>query len=318
MLTLPYQNKAAIAPMAGATDSAFRSLCRAHGAAWCVSEMVSAKALTLGDKKTAALMAFLAEERPIGIQLFGHEPKVMAEAARIVERNIAPDFIDINMGCPAPKITGSGAGSSLMRDEDLAQRIMAAVAEAVSLSATVKIRAGWETSTAASIAPKLERAGAQLITVHGRTRERMYKPPVDLDVIRAVKQSVSVPVIGNGDIYTPEQALAMQAYTGCDGVMIGRGALGNPFLFDAVNAALEGRPAPTPPTAAQRMQALTEQVQAMCVYKGEFIAAREARKHAAWYTKGFRGAARIRKEANEISSLADLERFVALVISENS
>lgn len=304
--------------MAGATDSAFRQLCMEQGAAFCVSEMVSAKALSMGDKKTPQLMAHTPAEQPFGIQLFGHEPDVMAQAAAQVARDFSPSFIDINMGCPTPKITSGGSGSALMKTPQLAADIVAAVCAAVSVPVTVKIRAGYDETTAPRMAPMLERAGAAAIAVHGRTRERMYKPPVDLDVIRDVKKSVSVPVVGNGDIHTEQQALYMLDYTGCDAVMVGRAALGNPFVFGRINAAIAGRPLPPAPTVTQRMDALRRQVTLMCEYKGEFIALREARKHASWYIKGLRGASALRARASELCTLDDLDAFIALVLQANA
>lgn len=302
--------------MAGVTDSPFRALCRECGAALCVGEMVSAKALCLGDKKTPLLLRFTEAERPIGLQLFGSEPAVMAEAARFVEENFRPDFIDINMGCPAPKITGPGAGSALMKTPALAAAVVAAVDAAVSLPVTVKMRTGWAENTAADFARRMEQAGAAALAVHGRTRERMYRPPVDLDAIRAVRQAVRIPVAGNGDVCTPDDARRMFEYTGCDAVLVGRGALGNPFIFRAL-AAAGGCAAPAPPTARERMSALRRQVQGMVAEKGEYAAFCEARKHAAWYTKGFPGAARLRAQANAIASMEDLDRFISLVLAEN-
>lgn len=308
---------ASLAPMAGATDSAFRRLCMQQGAAFCVSEMVSAKALMMGDKKTPLLLAHTGAEKPFGVQLFGHEPGVMAQAAARVERECAPDFIDINMGCPTPKITCGGSGSALMKTPALAAGIVRAVCGAVSVPVTVKIRAGYSETTAPALAPLLEEAGAAAIIVHGRTRERMYKPPADLDVIRDVKKSVAVPVVGNGDIFTEQHALDMLSYTGCDGVMIGRAALGNPFIFARVNAAIAGAPIPPAPTPEQRMDALRRQVLLMCEYKGEYIALREARKHAGWYTKGLRGASALRAGASGLETLRDLERFIELALRGN-
>lgn len=301
--------------MAGATDSAFRQLCRENGASFCVSEMTSAKAISMGDKKTPALMRFCECERPFAIQLFGYEPDSMAYAAAFAQREFAPDFIDINMGCPAPKIVNSGSGSALMKTPALACDIVAAVCAAVSLPVTVKLRAGFEQVNAPELAVMLEQAGAAALTVHGRTRERMYKPPVDLEVIRDVKRAVGIPVIGNGDIFTPDDALKMFQYTGCDAVAVGRGALGNPFIFGAINAAIQGLDAPNAPSAKDKMDALLRQTLLMCGYKGEFIALREARKHAGWYTKGIRGASGLRKRANELESMDDLRRFIDAVLS---
>ena len=310
------EKSAWLAPMAGVTDSSYRRLCKSFGAAVTVSEMVSAKALTMKDKKTAMLLSFKEEERPIGIQLFGYEPTTMAQAAKIIEEKYRPDFIDINMGCPTPKIVSNGSGSALMKSPELAAEIVAAINDAVSLPVTVKIRAGYTSATAPCLAPLLEQAGAAAIAVHGRTRDRMYKPPVDLDVIRDVKAAVSIPVIGNGDIYTPEQAVKMLEYTKCDTVMIGRGSLGNPFIFSQINAVLSGEPLPDKPTAVERMESLKALVMSMCEEKGERVALLEARKHAAWFTKGFRGASYLRKQAIEITSVAELDAFISVVLKE--
>ena len=310
--TLIIEKLASLAPMAGATDSAFRMLCRQQGAAFCTSEMVSAKALTMGDKKTPLLMDFTGAERPFGIQLFGYDPDVFAQACEILLKTHRPDFIDINMGCPTPKITSNGSGSALMNTPKLAAEIVKAVRAALpgDIPVSAKIRAGYSDNTAAALAPLLEKAGASFITVHGRTRDRMYRPPADLEIIRDVKNSVSVPVIGNGDITSPADALNMIEYTGCDAVAIGRGALGNPFLFAQVNAALMERPVPPMPTLKQRADMLRRHVGLMCGSKGEYIAMREARKHAAWYTKGLRGAAALRARSSELCTFADLDIFI--------
>ncbi|MEG0833107.1 MAG: tRNA-dihydrouridine synthase family protein, partial [Oscillospiraceae bacterium] len=229
---MPKDKKAVLlAPMAGAADSSFRRVCRSLGAYACTSEMVSAKAIRMGDRKTPLLCRFHEDERPFGIQLFGNEPLDMAYAARFAEQQFSPDFIDINMGCPAPKITGGGSGSALMKSFSLACSIADAVVCSVKLPVTVKLRAGFEETNADLLAPMLEGVGVAAITVHGRTRERMYKPPVDLEIIKRVKNSVTIPVIGNGDIFGPSEALKMLEYTGCDAVIIGRAALGNPYIF---------------------------------------------------------------------------------------
>ncbi len=233
---------AALAPMAGVADRAMREICMRYGAAFCVTELISAKAVSMGDKKSLELMNITDSQRPIGLQLFGSEPETMAKAAEIAEAR-KPDFIDINMGCPAPKVLSSGGGSALMKDLPLAEKIVSAVVKAVSLPVSVKMRTGFSNGdfTAAELARRCEAAGASFITVHGRTREQMYSPPADLDAIAAVKKSVSIPVIGNGDIYTPADAENMYSRTGCDFVMIGRGALGSPWIFAQINSALAGK-----------------------------------------------------------------------------
>lgn len=314
---LKHINGVWLAPMAGVTDSPFRSLCKAHGAAVTVSEMISAKALAMKDKNTSLLLSFTEAERPLGIQLFGYEPKTLAEAAKLVEERFTPDFIDINMGCPTPKIVNNGSGSALMKDASLACSIVFAVNEAVGLPVTVKMRAGYDEITAPYLAPLLEQAGAAAIVIHGRTRAQMYRPSVNLDVIKEVKKSVSVPVIGNGDIASSENALKMLDYTCCDAVMVGRGCLGNPFIFDKINAALNGADAPLGAGISERMQALYSLALAECEIKPERVAAQELRKHAAWFTKGFRGASALRKKALSLSSLKDLEEFISLVLKEN-
>ena len=300
------ENTAMLAPMAGFTDSSFRRICRSAGASLTVSEMVSAKALRMGDKKTPLLMQFDETECPYGIQLFGDDPEDIAFAARFAEETFAPDFIDINMGCPAPKITGGGAGSKLMTTPQLAAELVAAAVSATSLPVTAKIRAGFKEETAQQLAPMLEQAGAAFLTVHGRTRDQMYHPPINLDIIKAVKEAVSIPVVGNGDILSAEDALQMKQYTGCDAVMIGRGALGDPFLFTRVNAALQGLPIPEPATLKRRIDTLRLQGELTVAEKGEYVALREMRKHAAYYMKGLKGAAKLRADAGKMSTLQDL------------
>ena len=302
---------ASLAPMAGAADSAFRQLCRRFGAAFCTSEMVSAKSLSLGDKKTSELLRHSESERPFGAQLFGSEPDVMASAASLICERFSPDFIDINMGCPAPKIVSSGAGSALMKDPALAGDIVRAVCAASSVPVAVKMRAGWQSDVAAPFAAAMEAAGASRLTVHGRTRDEMYAPPVRYEAIAAAKRAVSIPVIGNGDITTPEDALKMTELTRCDAVAIGRGALGDPMLFERVNAALRGEAIPPAPTARQSAELLREQAALSVEGKGLHRAMLELRKHAAWYVKGVPGAASLRKRACELSSLDDLEAFIA-------
>ncbi len=300
-----------LAPMAGVSDSAFRRVCRRFGADFVVSEMISAKALVMGDRKSRALMRFTDYERPVGVQLFGARADDIFGAVRIVENEASPDFIDINMGCPAPKITSGGAGSALLLTPDLACEIVRAAAAAAKAPVSVKMRSGYKEVTAPELAPRLERAGASLIAVHGRTRERMYAPPVDLEVIAALKRLVKVPVVGNGDIMCGEDAERMTALTGCDAVMVGRGALGNPFVFAEIKARLHGEEAPPQPTLERRLGVLRGQVEEMIRAKGDYIGIQEARKHAAWYLKGMRGAARLRALANGLKSLDDLDRLIS-------
>ena len=301
-----------LAPMAGVTDRTFRGICRRYGAEYTVSEMVSAKALCFEQltKKnipsaSAPLAAIRADEAPMAVQIFGHEPEYMAEAAKMLESlsyrgcesEIVPAAIDINMGCPVRKITGNGEGSALMKTPELAAEIVRAVAKAVSVPVTVKIRAGWDRRSvnAPEMAKMLEEAGAAAICVHARTREQMYTPGVDLSVIEQVKRAVSVPVIGNGDIYSAKDALRMREITGCDGIMVGRGATGNPWIFEELRATLEGREF-TPPTPHDRMAIAKEHLAEVILHKGERVGIAEAKKHMAWYLYGVRGAAAARTE----------------------
>ena len=238
-------SRALLAPMAGVSDRSYRELCMRMGAGYCVSEMVSSKALSFGSKKSEELMDISSQERPCGIQIFGDDPHCMAEAAQAAMR-IKPDIIDINMGCPAPKISGSGSGSALMKDPELCGKITEAVVKASDVPVTVKIRKGWDDSmvNAVEVAKICEQAGASAITVHGRTRQQYYKPPVDYGIIRAVKQSVGVPVIANGDIDSAKKAKQVLDFTGCDFVMVGRASLGNPWIFSQINAYLQNPAAP--------------------------------------------------------------------------
>lgn len=310
---------AALAPMAGVADRAMREICRENGAAYTVGELASAKGISLGDKKSEAFLSANDSERPYGSQLFGCDPSVMAEAARIAE-SYGPDFIDINMGCPAPKVAvSSGGGSALLKDPELAARVVDAVANAVSIPVTVKLRAGWDDSSknAAEIAMLAERYGAKAITVHGRTRVQMYAPPVDLDIIKRVKLAVKVPVIGNGDVDSPKAAKNMLLTTGCDFLMVGRAAMGDPWIFARINAYLKEGTVLPEPSLSKRLETLTDQVERMVEYKGEKKAMLEARKHAAWYMRGLKGAAELRKLCGMISSKGDLDEVIKKALQLN-
>ena len=305
------KGRTVLAPMAGVTDRAYRELCMSMGAGFCVSEMVSSKALSFGSKKSEELMDISSQERPCGIQIFGDDPSCMAEAAEAAMRH-NPDIIDINMGCPAPKISGNGSGSALMKDPELCGRITDAVVKAVSVPVTVKIRKGWDDDmiNAPEVAIICEQAGASAITVHGRTRKQFYKPPVDYDIIRQVKQSVSIPVIANGDVDSAQKAKQVLDYTGCDFVMIGRASLGNPWLFTQINTYLDNHGAVLYfPTIEEKLNTMVAQVAKMVEYKGEYIALRQARKLASGYFKGIRGAASLRNDAGKIETLDDLIRL---------
>lgn len=324
----------ALAPLAGVSDRAFRRVCRRFGAEYAVTEMVSAKALCMEQmtKKSGAqahirpisgtLASVLPDEQPSAVQLFGHEPEVMAEAARLLasgtyrgaEGKVIPAAIDINMGCPVHKIVSNGEGSALMKNPALAGEIVAAVARAVSLPVTVKIRAGWdgEHINAVEMARVLEASGAAMICVHGRTRAQGYEPGVDRDVIRRVKEAVSVPVLGNGDLNSPEDALSMMRETGCDGVMFARGAMGHPWIFAETAALLTGTTF-TPPTPHERFDVALAQVREMIEEKGERIGLAEAKKHLAWYCWGLDGAAGCRTQIMQSTTLDEMETAVRLL-----
>ncbi len=310
---------AALAPMAGVADRAFRQICVDFGAAYTVGEMVSCKGLCYGDRKSKELLVIDEGTHPAAVQLFGDDPDIMAKAAALA-MEYAPDIIDINFGCPAPKIAGNHCGSALLREPQLCERIVRAVADAVSVPVTAKIRKGYNKGddVAVEVARACEAGGAAAITVHGRTRDQMYAPPVDRDCIRRVKAAISVPVIANGDIYTAADAAAMYEETGCDLVMVGRGALGAPWIFTEINALLgEGRTLPPPPLS-RRMTVLYKQTALAARLKGEKVALLEARKHAAWYMRGLKGAAELRTAAGSITTLEDLERLCALAMEKNT
>ena len=317
-LTIPYAQPAVFAPMAGFTDAACRHLMADHGAAWTVSEMASAKAITFGDDKSVRLLRDNAPHGIYAVQLFGAEPETMAQAIRIIqEKGVQFDILDINMGCPAPKITSSGAGSKLMQDPELCGRMVAAARGALGPDKplTVKMRIGWDAEqlTGVAVARQCEANGADLIAVHGRTREQMYVPPIDAGAIAAIKQAVSIPVLANGDITTAEGALTLLKETGCDGVMIGRGALGDPWLFEQIRAALLGEEAPAEPTLNQRMNALRAQIYEMCEEKGEWLAMPQARSQAMHYMKGLRGAASLRRYCSMLEHFTDVDKLIDAV-----
>ncbi len=306
---------AALAPMAGVADRAFRRMCKDYGAAFVVGEMVSGKGLTYGDTKSRELLELDEDIRPAAIQLFGDDPAIMAKAA-VMAMEYQPDWIDINMGCPAPKIAGNHCGSALMREPMLCRDIVEAVKATVDVPVTVKIRKGYAKNevNAVEVALACEAGGADAITVHGRTRDQMYAPPVDWDIIRQVKNAVKVPVIGNGDVVDAKSAAAMLEQTGCDMVMVGRGALGAPWVFAQIEAYLSHeRMIPTPPIS-KRMADLMRQISLAVEYKGERVALLEARKHAAWYMSGLRGAAAMRCEAGQIKTVDELAALCYRVI----
>lgn len=278
-------SKIHLAPMAGVTDLAFRLICKEYGASGLTTEMVSAKGLYYKDKKTASLMMLDDRERPASIQIFGSEPEIIGKIIPEVEK-FSPSAIDINMGCPMPKIVNNGDGSALMKNPRLAGSVVRAAVDAATVPVTVKIRKGWDEKTAPEFAKVLEASGAAAITVHGRTRDQFYQGKADWDVIREVKESVKIPVIGNGDIFSGEDAKRMIEYTGCDGVMVGRGAQGNPFIFRQINEYFKTGNITYFPTNHDKLSEAIRHVELVCSIKGENRGVLEARKHIAWYIKG--------------------------------
>ncbi len=301
------QGYAALAPMAGVADRAMREICREHGSAFSVGELTSSKGISVGDKKSHTLLFCSEKERPMASQLFGRESETMSEAAKKA-LEFTPDFIDINMGCPAPKVSGNGGGSALLKDLPLAEKIVKAVVDAVDIPVTVKMRTGWDEDCLVSpeLAKRCENAGAKAITIHGRTKKQMYAEGIDYKTIAETVRAVKIPVIANGDIFDGKSAKYMYETTGCDFVMVGRAARGNPFVFEEINAFMENKPY-TPPNLSQRFNALKKQVELMVEYKADHRAFLEARKHTAWYMQGLKGAAELRRLCGTISSFEDIE-----------
>ncbi|MBQ4644622.1 MAG: tRNA dihydrouridine synthase DusB [Clostridia bacterium] len=306
---------AALAPMAGVADITFRVLCKKYGAAYTVGEMVSAKGVSMNDKKSKELMKIDSSEHPSAIQIFGNEPETMAEAARYA-LSFSPDIIDINMGCPAPKIIKNRSGSFLMKNPSLAGEITRAVVDSVDIPVTVKFRTGWDSDSINCIefAKIIEANGAAAITIHGRTKEQMYAPPVDIKSIAAVKNAVSIPVIGNGDIFTPEDAKRMYENTGVDLVMIGRGAFGRPWLFSQINDYFTTGEYSAEPSPSERMEIMLYHAEEICKARGEKLGMCEVRKHALWYTKGLKGSAKLRNEFSTVKTFDELRMLSQKVI----
>ena len=310
---------AGLAPMAGVADMAFRELCVEYGATYVVSEMVSSKGLTMCDRKSRKLLVLSDKERPAAAQIFGCEPKIMAQSA-VSCLDFQPDVIDINMGCPAPKIAGNGGGSALLKNPKLAGEIIKEVVNAVDIPVTVKIRIGWDKDSinAVQMAKIAEQSGAAAVTVHGRTREQMYAPPVDIETIALVKKSVSIPVIANGDITDGLSAAKMIEETGCDYLLVGRGALGRPWVFSQISAYLKHEIILPEPPVSERMRVMIKHIERICEYKGEKIGIKEARKHAAWYIKGIRGAAAYRQQIGMLSSVEQLHELAYQIAVKSS
>ena len=309
--------QAVLAPLAGVADRAMRELCLSYGAAMVTTEMVSAKGYTMRDCKSKELLRLSDIEHPGAIQLFGYDPHIVAEAAKAAVGEFDCEIIDINMGCPAPKITGNRGGSSLLKDPALAVSIAAEVVKAVDKPVTVKMRTGWDADhlVCAELAQRLEDVGVAALTVHGRTKEQMYAPPVDRASIKAVVDAVSIPVIANGDVRDGPSAKSMLDETGAAGVMVGRGAMGRPWCFRQINAFLNDGTILPEPSVEERMQVLLQHAAKIVEYKGEYIGMRETRKHAAWYIKGMRGAAQFRHEIGQLSTMDELKALTEKVIS---
>lgn len=308
----------ALGPMAGVTDLPFRLLCKEQGADLIYTEMVSAKGIIYKNKNTECLLEVLEEERPVSLQIFGSDPKIMAEAARMIEhRNF--DILDINMGCPVPKVVNNQEGSALLNNPKLIEAIVAEITSAIKKPVTVKIRRGFKEGeeSAVEAAKAAEAGGASAIAVHGRTREQYYSGKSDIEIIKKVKEAVSVPVIGNGDILTPQDAIHMMNYTGCDGVMIARGARGNPWIFHQVKTYMQTGVIPAQPTVEEVIDMILRHARLQLEFKGEYVGMREMRKHVAWYMHGFPKAASLRNEVNEVQTLEDLHTLMERYIQMN-
>lgn len=308
------EKTAALAPMASVADRAYRTICKEYGAAYVVSEMISAKGLCYSDRKTEELCTVTAAERPMALQLFGDEPEFVAEAARRL-MPYKPDIIDINMGCPVPKVAGNGSGSALMKDPELAAKIVEAAVKAVDVPITVKFRLGWDENSinCVEFAKLMEESGAAAVTLHARTKTQMYHGNADRSYIKKVKEAVNIPVIGNGDITSPEDAKRMYDETGCDLVMIGRGSYGRPYIFRSIAHYLETGELIPEPSQTERVDIMLHHIEMIIENKGEYSAMREARAHASHYIKGMNGAAEFRRLCGTLSAKDDLYRLADAV-----
>ena len=305
--------RAVLAPMAGVTDFAFRELCRTCGAAFTTTEMVSARALCYHDAKSRELLFMPENERPAAVQIFGHEPEIMAEAAQIALEISGASVLDINMGCPVGKIVRAGDGSALMKTPELAGRIIESVCSAVRAPVTVKFRKGWDNGSANAVefAKLCEQAGASAVTVHGRTRAQLYSGRADWDIIREVKRAVTIPVAANGDVFSGADAAHILRYTGCDLVMIGRGCFGDPWIFERANAAIEGKPEPPLPPLGERLDAAVHQIERLSEKRGEHYACLEARHQLPWYLHGIAYSGPYRQELVRVETLDDIRKAVS-------
>ena len=305
------ENPYILAPMAGVTDLPFRLLCREQGAGLLCMEMVSAKAIQYNNKNTKALLAIHPDEPPVSLQLFGSDPDIISEIAKRIEE-LPFSILDINMGCPVPKIVKNGEGSALMKNPKLVHEIVSKTVKAIQKPVTVKIRKGFDDSciNAVEIAKIIEDAGAKAVAVHARTREQYYSGKADWDIIRQVKEAVTIPVIGNGDVAAGESAIAMQEQTGCDGVMIGRGAQGNPWIFSELLEYERTGKMPARPTNEEIKKMIARHAKLQIEYKGEYLGIREMRKHVSWYTTGLPNSAKLRGEINAVESFDELEELL--------